>query len=87
MKTEKVTCDWCLADITDTANAVGYRIVLAAEPLPVKGVPIGGTTCTSVTMVNVLPPLQGITRHFCGEMCLHTWAMNALHKLQRTAPT
>ncbi len=32
----KVTCDGCERDLTTTGNAIGYRLVLSAEGIPVR---------------------------------------------------
>jgi len=61
MKTVKITCDSCGADLTDTGAMPAYRIRVTAEPL----------RHTSVMTYDVLvySPLDH-DMYFCGLVCM-----------------
>ena len=64
MRQEQVTCDFCGGDLTTTGNAVGYRLVLASQPIPSRG--------GIVTDVHV-DPIIDREKHFCSTKCLGAW--------------
>jgi hypothetical protein len=66
MLTQKVTCDHCCADITDTGNELGYRLNLSAERLLIN------CKAMAVTAMMVYPPINR-DHHFCGLNCLREW--------------
>lgn len=72
MKTVELTCDGCGADIAYTGNAVGYRLALNVERLPVR------SNGDAVTMMGVYPPLEADC-HFCGLACLDAWTDRRRH--------
>ena len=64
MRTEKITCDGCGADLTGGTSMPGYRLVLESEPIPTSGGEVYG--------VMVYPHLtQGA--YFCNMKCLGKW--------------
>jgi hypothetical protein len=68
MKTMKITCDRCEADLTTTGNCEDYRLALVNERVPSRG---GATTDM------IVYPLINVDMHFCGLTCLTEW-VNAL---------
>jgi hypothetical protein len=77
MKTEKVICDGCGADLTVRTNIEDYRLVLASESKPGYGA--GVYTCMGKY------PAVDRTHHFCGLKCLDQWRDHERHysKLMR----
>ena len=69
MRQEQVTCDSCGRDLTTTGNAVGYRLVLASQPIP--SIPSSSGT---VTLVHVNPIIDR-EKHFCSTKCLAAWVI------------
>ena len=65
MKTEKVTCDGCGADLTRRTNSVDYRLVLASESKPGHG-------SGFYTDMMIYPAIQR-AHHFCDLACLDHW--------------
>jgi hypothetical protein len=66
MRTEKVKCDGCGADLTVRTNIEDYRLVLASESKPGYGA--GVYTC-----MGAYPPVER-AHHFCGLDCLDLWS-------------
>jgi hypothetical protein len=71
MKTVKIECDYCQADLTVTNSMPRFRINVECEPLlHISGMPIFATF--------VQPPIDQ-PLHFCGLPCMR----NYLAKIQQ----
>lgn len=68
MQTVTTVCDHCGKDLSHTARAMDYRLVLACEPVrrrPGSNEPLDTTT-------SVIPIDR--PHHFCNVDCLMRWA-------------
>jgi hypothetical protein len=65
VKTVKVTCDGCGADLTTRSNSVDYRLVLFAENKPGNGSGV-------YTDMGIGPPVDR-TYYFCRLDCMDRW--------------
>jgi hypothetical protein len=72
MKTEKVECDGCGADLTTRTNIEDYRLVLASESKPGYGA--GVYTCMGIY------PAIDRSHHFCNLPCLDHWSARRHHR-------
>lgn len=77
MKSEKVTCDGCGADLTTRANSVDYRLILASESKP-------GYGPGAYTDMMIYPAIER-AHHFCGLSCLDRWRDRERHHDQAKA--
>jgi hypothetical protein len=71
MRTERVTCDGCGADLTTRTNMVDYRLVLASESKPGHGEGF-------YTAMGIYPTINR-AHHFCGLACLDLWRDRERH--------
>lgn len=66
MITNKVTCDQCTRDLSETTNSVDYRILLGNEYIP-------AVPDVAVTDMMIMPPFEQGKHHFCHVGCLKKW--------------
>ena len=64
MKVEKITCDYCEKDLTETGKTPKYRLSLRAEELP------HNTAMIHAVMIH--PPISR-EHHLCNLGCLDKW--------------
>jgi len=67
-----VNCDHCGQDLTNTAEAPAFRLVLAAEPIMPVSQTAGGVDAFLMKAVHVKPPLATAC-YFCSLACLRDW--------------
>lgn len=72
MRTEKVICDGCGADLTTRSNSVDYRLVLASEGKP-------GYGPGAYTDMMIYPAIDR-AHHFCDLRCLDHWRSREHHE-------
>lgn len=74
MKSVRITCDRCEANLTSTGNCEDFRLLLSPEAIP----SVGGF----VTAMVMLPALDR-DYHFCGWKCLVGWVLEKEKKPER----
>jgi len=65
MRIDKVTCNQCDRDLTETTNCIDYRILLGNEKIP--------STPGFVTAMAKHAHIEQGTCHFCNVSCLKKW--------------